>query len=168
VREVVPVATMNRTCEACGDSFYQYRGRPAKRCPECRGGDRYGAAHQAYRAATVDQAVGKPCVRCQQVMLEGQAVQLDHADDGSGRYLGYSHQRCNASAGAAHGNRMRAAAYRAAKGLPASNSSGAVVVREPPPAPRVCQRSREEITAEAQTTGQGLPCICGAIASRCW
>jgi hypothetical protein len=117
------VSTMNRVCESCGDSFWQGRGRPAKRCKPCRGGDRYGAAHRAFRAGTVDQAVGKPCVRCHQVMLEGQAVQLGHADSGQG-YIGYSHRSCNARAGAVNGNRARAAAYRAAKGLPTPPPNG--------------------------------------------
>jgi hypothetical protein len=166
------MSTMNRVCEVCGKGFYQYRGRPAKRCPSCRAGDRYGASHRAFRAATVDQAVGKPCVRCQQVMLEGQPVQLDHADDGSGRYLGYSHRSCNASAGASRGNAMRAAAYRAAMGLPirptAAANGARVAARPPLPEPPKCQRTREEITAEAQTTRMGLPCICGRPASRCW
>jgi hypothetical protein len=61
--------------------------------------------------------VGKLCVRCGLPMLEGQPVQLDHADNGQG-YVGYSHRSCNARAGAINGNRARAAAYRAAKGLP--------------------------------------------------
>jgi hypothetical protein len=116
----VPVMDLNRVCEVCGERFYQYRGRPAKRCSDCRGGDRYGSAHRAMRAATVDQAVGRLCVRCQQPMLEGQAVQLDHADNGDpNAYVGYSHRSCNARAGAVAGNKARAAAYRAAKGLPA-------------------------------------------------
>jgi hypothetical protein len=119
---------VTRTCETCGDSFFQGRGRPAKRCGRCRGSDRYGARHRAVRAQTAPYAVGKPCARCGQTMLAGQAVQLDHADDGSGRYLGYSHRSCNARAGAVNGNRARAAAYRAAKGLPEP--------AEPPPSPR--------------------------------
>jgi hypothetical protein len=111
------MSTLNRVCQVCGQGFYQYRGRPAKRCQRCRGHDRYGPDHRAFRAGTVDQAVGKPCARCQLPMLEGQPVQLDHADNGQG-YIGYSHRSCNARAGAVRGNRARAAAYRAAKGLP--------------------------------------------------
>jgi hypothetical protein len=97
-------------------------------------------------------------------MQPGQVVQLDHADDGSGRYLGYSHQRCNASAGAARGNRMRAAAYRALRGAivpPSAPNGAAVVVREERP---TCQRSREEVMASADP----LPCVCGRTVSRCW
>jgi hypothetical protein len=151
------MSTMNRVCESCGESFWQGRGRPAKRCKPCRGGDRYGPSHRAFRAGTVDQAVGKPCARCHQVMLAGQAVQLDHADDDPTRYLGYSHQRCNASAGAARGNRLRAAAYRAAKGL------------SPPAArwnrPRVAV---EEHSCEAEGChAQMAVCACGRH-SRPW
>ena len=107
----------HRVCEECGVGFDQFgRGRPAKRCPEHR--DRYGAAHRRTRAATVGQAVGKPCARCHEPIRAGDAVDLDHADDDPTRYLGYSHRSCNARAGAVNGNRARAAAYRAAKGLP--------------------------------------------------
>ena len=99
-------------------------------------------------------------------MQPGQVVQLDHADDGSGRYLGYSRQRCNASAGAARGNRMRAAAYRAMRGMGASNGQ-ALAPQPPPPEQPKCPRTREEINALVKATGQ-LPCICGRTVSRCW
>jgi hypothetical protein len=117
------MSTMNRVCEVCGEGFWQGRGRPDKRCKQCRGADRYGPDHRAFRAGTVAQAVGKPCARCQLPMLEGQAVQLDHADNGQG-YIGYSHRSCNARAGAIASNRARAAAYRAAKGLPTPAPNG--------------------------------------------
>jgi hypothetical protein len=127
------VSTMNRRCESCGQAFWQGRGRPAKRCPPCRGGDRYGTAHRALRAATVAQAVGQPCARCRRTIQAGEAVDLDHADDGDG-YIGYSHRRCNSSAGASRGNRLRAAAYRAVK---AGLTTGAPPAKaEPPPSPR--------------------------------
>jgi hypothetical protein len=162
------MSDMNRVCQSCGESFYQYRGRPAKRCKPCRGGDRYGPAHRAFRAGTVDQAVGKPCAPCQLSMLEGQPVQLDHADDGSGCYIGYSHRSCNARAGAINGNRARAAAYRAARGLPGpaiASPNGAGRAQLPPAAePPNCIRAREEISA----SDEPLACICGRPASRCW
>jgi hypothetical protein len=153
----------NLTCETCGRAFFQGRGRPARRCPACRDEDRYGPAHVAMRAATVAQAVGQLCVRCGLPMLPGQEVQLDHADDGSGRYLGYSHKRCNLSAGASRGNRMRAAAYRAAKGLPAPLNGARAYAPSAVEQPN-CQRSREEIRASADP----LPCVCGRKTSRCW
>jgi hypothetical protein len=120
----------NRVCEGCGEGFWQGQGRPARRCGRCRGSDRYGPAHQELRAATIDQAVGQPCARCRQPMLAGQVVHLDHADDGSGEYLGYSHASCNASAGASLGNKARAQAYRLARGLamPMATSAGARVL----------------------------------------
>lgn len=158
----------NLTCESCGTGFFQGRGRPARRCPACREGDRYRPAHREIRAATVDQAIGQLCVRCRLPMLPGQAVQLDHADDDPSRYLGYSHKRCNASAGASRGNAMRAAAYRAAKGLPPSPNGSRPVVRTPTPRDRPpCQRTGEEIVAAAKE-GRWFQCICGRPTSRCW
>lgn len=162
----------NLVCESCGEGFWQGRGRPARRCGRCRGGDRYGAAHQALRARS-HEAVGQLCTRCRTPILHGQAVEPDHLDGGGPNdYAGWAHASCNHRAGAARGNRMRAAAYRALQGAivgsPSPNGA-AVVVREPPPEPPKCQRTREEIMAEAKTTGMGLPCICNRRAvSRCW
>jgi hypothetical protein len=159
----------DRICEDCGTSFWQGVGRAARRCPPCRADDRYGTEHRQLRADTVASAYGTPCARCRKVMVGGEAIQLDHADNGDpSAYVGYSHASCNASAGAARGNSMRAAVYRAVKagaiGVPAASGSRTVPARQPPS----CQRSREEITAEAQTTGHGLPCLCGRVTSRCW
>jgi hypothetical protein len=102
-----------RVCEVCGKGFVQGPGRPARWCPEHRG--KYGAPHQAIRAATLESAYGTPCVRCGRVMAEGQKIHLDHRDDGQG-YAGFSHESCNTSAGASRGNRMRA--RRSANGQP--------------------------------------------------
>jgi hypothetical protein len=157
------VAMPNRTCEGCGEGFWQGQGRPARRCPRCRQGDRYGPAHQALKANS-DQAYGQPCTRCSQPMLAGQLVEPDHLDGGGPTdYAGWAHASCNHSAGAAYGNRMRAAAYRAAKGLPAS-PNGSVMVRQPPPTGPECKRTREERMASTAV----LPCTCGRRASRCW
>ena len=156
------MSDMNRVCRSCGESFYQYRGRPAQRCKPCRDGDRYGPAHRAFRAGTVAQAVGKLCARCRLPMLEGQPVQLDHADDGQG-YIGYSHRSCNARAGAINGNRARAAAYRAAKGLPGPKGAGRAQLL-PAVEPPNCIRAREEIMGSETP----LACICGRSNSRCW
>lgn len=47
-------------CTACGAYFKRNtRGRPAKRCPECRA--KYGAAYKQLRADTKDDAVGTLC-----------------------------------------------------------------------------------------------------------
>jgi hypothetical protein len=161
------LSTLNRACEVCGEGFYQYRGRPAKRCHRCRAHDRYGPDHRALRAGTVAQAIGKACARCGLPMLDGQPVQLDHADNGQG-YIGYSHRSCNARAGAVRGNQLRAAAYRAARGLPGAaiaSPNGAGRAQLPPAAePPNCIRAREEISA----SDEPLACICGRPASRCW
>jgi hypothetical protein len=90
--------------------------------------DRYGAAHRRLVRATKAGAFGTPCARCGKLMLPGQAIDLDHTDDGTG-YIGWSHARCNRRAAAVRGNRARAAAYRRAKGLP-----------DPPDAPPVNRR----------------------------
>lgn len=92
------------------------RGRPAKKCPDCR--ERYGSHHKSLAAETRDEAVGAICPRCNIRIEVGEPVDLDHADDNSGEYLGWSHRSCNRSAGAARGNRLRAAAARAAQGRP--------------------------------------------------
>lgn len=171
----------NLVCETCGSSFFQATGRPAKRCPDHREQRRYGNAHQKLRAATVGLAVGKPCVRCRELIREGDAVDLDHADDGSGYLPGlYSHRHCNRSAGTVALNKARSEAYRQVKGLqlPAvtagSSSNGSssgdmtattVQVREPE-APR-CQRTAAQIDASAAARDP-LPCICARRNSRCW
>jgi hypothetical protein len=151
--------TLNRVCEVCGEGFYQYRGRPAKRCPEHRrGGDRYGAQHRAMKQA--GPTPGELCTRCGGTLLPGQALEPDHLDGGGPTdYAGWAHASCNHSAGAARGNQLRAAAYRAAKGLPALNGSGTVMVREPPPAHRCDQDGCHPVI--------GGPCGCGRH-SRAW
>jgi hypothetical protein len=59
---------------------------------------RYGGDHQALRRAAKPFAYGQPCSRCGQVMRPGQALDLDHRDDGTG-WLGFAHARCNRQAG---------------------------------------------------------------------
>ncbi|WP_329294284.1 hypothetical protein [Streptomyces pseudovenezuelae] len=49
-------------------------------------------------------------------MLPDEKLDLDHRDGGDG--WSWSHASCNRAAGAARGNRMRAAAYRRQQGLP--------------------------------------------------
>lgn len=94
-------------CTECGGGFDQSkgRGRPAKKCPECR---RYGGQHQKLRRETIAAAYGTPCARCGFVMTSDQMLHLDHNDDGDG-YLGWSHASCNMRAGARKGNRLRRA-----------------------------------------------------------
>jgi hypothetical protein len=100
-------------------------------------------------------------------MLPGQAVQLDHDDQDPSRYLGYSHRSCNARAGAVAGNKARAAAYRAAKGLPPSpNGATSARVSMYQDTDR-CQRTHDELGAAAKAKTP-LPCICERRSSRCW
>ncbi len=121
-----------RTCETCGRSFAQGRGRPARFCPEHRdGGGKYGGEHRKLAAATKDSAWGTPCVRCGWPMLPGQEIHLDHLDGaGPDVYRGWAHARCNTSAGASKGNRMRGRV----NGTPVTNTPAVTgpVPRHPP------------------------------------
>jgi hypothetical protein len=95
-----------RTCETCGRSFEQGKGRPARWCPEHRDrGGRYGGEHRKLAAETKDSAWGRPCSRCGRTMFPGQAIHLDHDDNDPGRYRGWSHSGCNIAAG--NRNRQR-------------------------------------------------------------
>lgn len=70
--------------------------------------DRYGHYHRRLRAYLVATMDGRPCVRCGRPLRTGDAVDLDHADDGHPRhYLGLAHARCNRSTAARKGNTMR-------------------------------------------------------------
>jgi hypothetical protein len=60
----------------------------------------WGSKHQRLRAALLPSAYGKPCSRCGQPMLPGQALHLDHDDYDRTRYRGFSHQACNLRAAA--------------------------------------------------------------------
>lgn len=66
----------------------------------------YGTEHQRLRSATLASAYGTACARCGQIMIEGQALDLDHTDTRDG-YRGFSHRRCNRAAGARKGNANR-------------------------------------------------------------
>jgi hypothetical protein len=67
---------------------------------------KYGRRHRAIRHALLLDAVGKPCVRCGRPIERGQAVDLDHHDDGRS-YLGLAHATCNRRAGAERGNAIK-------------------------------------------------------------
>ena len=168
------MSSMNRWCESCGEGFWQGRGRPARRCPPCRSGDRYGAVHRAVRATSAE-AVGQLCTGCQQLILAGQAVEPDHLDGGGPHdYAGWAHSSCNHRAGAARGNRLRAQAYRALQGAivgPVANGTAPASPPTPatkPPDPRLtnpdCIRTREMINANEAP----MECLCGRKSSRCW
>jgi hypothetical protein len=63
---------------------------------------RYGRRHRAIRSALMVDAIGKRCVRCGQPIEAGQAVDLDHHDNGHD-YRGLAHATCNRRAGAERG-----------------------------------------------------------------
>lgn len=63
---------------------------------------RYGRQHRSIRRALLADAIGRPCVRCGKPIEAGQAVDLDHADDGRS-YRGLAHATCNRRAGQARG-----------------------------------------------------------------
>jgi hypothetical protein len=64
-------------------------------------GDRgYGYAYQKLRKALLPKAYGTPCVRCGEIMLQGQQLHLDHDDWDRSRLLGFSHRACNLRAAA--------------------------------------------------------------------
>lgn len=80
-------------------------------------GRRYGGEHQAIRKAMLPHAVGSLCARCGLVIGQGEPVDLDHADDGSG-YLGWSHARCNRAAGGRRSQTLGARRLMGVLGLP--------------------------------------------------
>jgi hypothetical protein len=82
-------------------------------CPACKRArgqqstsGRYGGEHQRKRASERDQAYGKPCPMCGRQLEPGQPIHLDHAADGH-TYLGWSHARCNLSAGGRKGRAIQ-------------------------------------------------------------
>ena len=71
--------------------------------------ERYGFEHRRVRRLSLPYAYGRPCYRCGRAMLEGQELDLDHADDGRSLYGGFSHAACNRRAGALKRNGKREA-----------------------------------------------------------
>jgi hypothetical protein len=168
-----------RTCQTCGQGFEQFgRGRPAKRCHDCRQGDRYGPTHQALRA-DASSWYGTACTRCGVVMLpEHGPIEPDHRDGGGPTdYAGFAHASCNHRAGASNGNRMRAAAYRATRGLPApvgaKAASNGVAYTQPTaevetePLPPWLDPLHQCAPSGCHADGVGSPCRCGRH-SRVW
>lgn len=97
-----------RTCQKCRRTAHeratirtiQRRARGERRSKDPRGSTAergYDRTHQVRRrAALAAFAPGDPCARCGQPMLEGDPLDLDHADDRV-TYLGLSHAWCNRS-----------------------------------------------------------------------
>jgi hypothetical protein len=79
-------------------------------CKAARGqkpsSSRYGGEHQRKRATERDAAYGTACARCGRQLEPGQPIHLDHAADGH-TYLGWSHARCNLSAGGRKGRAIQ-------------------------------------------------------------
>jgi hypothetical protein len=67
---------------------------------------RYRWKHQKLREALLPRAYGQRCIHCGYVMLQGQALDLDHTADGT-TYRGIVHARCNRAEGARRGNALR-------------------------------------------------------------
>ena len=61
---------------------------------------KYRGTHQKLRRLLLPGAYGKNCARCGLPLLRGQPLDLDHEDNGTGNYLGFSHRSCNRRAGA--------------------------------------------------------------------
>lgn len=66
----------------------------------------YGYQHQQIREAVLDEAYGKPCHLCGQIMRPDQALHLDHDIDRRG-YRGMTHADCNRRDGAKRGAQRR-------------------------------------------------------------
>ncbi len=80
-----------------------------------------GAAHQRLRDRLLPLAYGKPCRRCGQPMLKGQALDLGHpedrprmADPHNLAGAAIEHTRCNRRAGQRLATRLRQPARRVA------------------------------------------------------
>ncbi len=84
---------------------------------------RYAGPHQTVRKHTKQAAYGSACCRCGRPMLEGQDLDLDHTDDGSG-YRGWAHSTCNRSAGGRLGAVRRVANQRRRRMLPTTVAFG--------------------------------------------
>ena len=84
--------------------MYEAARRPNRPSARQRG---YDSEHDALRAQLLPLAIGTPCPRCGQPMLEGQELDLGHPE-GAARSVApdsradrIEHARCNRSAGAA-------------------------------------------------------------------
>ncbi len=82
--------TKSRRCKDHTRELDRARGTTAERG--------YGAKHRKTRAASLPDAIGKPCHFCGELMLAGQPLALDHTEDRTG-YRGIVHLTCNAADG---------------------------------------------------------------------
>jgi hypothetical protein len=72
--------------------------KPAKKPGGTTAGG-WGHKHQQLRKLLLPKAYGTPCVRCGEIMYQGQILHLDHNDRRDG-WLGFSHADCNLRAAA--------------------------------------------------------------------
>jgi hypothetical protein len=72
---------------------------------------RYRGAHDRLRKQWARQVEAGTacCARCGFLIMPGESFDVDHADDGSGEYIGVAHSSCNRSAGARRGAALRRA-----------------------------------------------------------
>jgi hypothetical protein len=93
----LPLEEPSRVRRYCSSvCAWKVRGSRRKPSTSARG---YGAAHRDLRAASIDAAVGTPCVLCGEVMDDPARMHLDHTPDRSG-YRGFAHDGCNVRDGA--------------------------------------------------------------------
>jgi len=99
----VPLEEPSRVRRYCSTGCFRKarhaRGSGARSSTSARG---YRTEHRDRRFATVDAAVGSPCVLCGEVMDDPERMHLDHTPDRSG-WRGFAHDRCNVTDGARRG-----------------------------------------------------------------
>lgn len=116
--------------------------------------DGLGAAHQAERRRQLAALwPGQPCPRCGRGLYPGQPLDLDHmiarALGGASGPVLLAHARCNRSAGAALGNRLRSV-----PGRPAPQRSAPRRHRWPQRCCEVCGASYWPSGGEQRTCGR--------------
>jgi hypothetical protein len=92
---------VSRACAGCGRVV-----KRGSRCARCKRGGGYGGDHRRRRAEVeglILSGVVVLCARCGRPIGRAERWELDHTDDRRG-YLGASHAKCNARAGAAATN----------------------------------------------------------------
>lgn len=150
VARVGPAPRIIKHCANCGELF-SGKGSHRYCSTECgrrvrsntRYGDipvntthrGYGSKHQRIRKETIGAAYDTPCHFCGEPMLVGQALHLDHTEDGA-EYRGFAHARCNQRDGGLRGNerRRQLVLYRA--GIITELPAYAIVRKAAPPPPK--------------------------------
>jgi uncharacterized C2H2 Zn-finger protein len=109
---------VKRPCLGVDEPCTRLTDRPDHRCPTCasiwhqrrdarRGSSTargYDAHHEKTRARLLPGAIGQPCPRCGELMLQGQALDLGHPEgsslrvDASARADRIEHADCNRGA----------------------------------------------------------------------